>query len=158
MTLDSFIQILEASEKQLAARLARKGDTITSEDIATVLGDHMRTIEQLQQLRDTRRQLTSRQETASESASRKAPPAIKRRKNVSSDNHVTSCQREDIDNDSDSTIENGDIDEPMVTPIFVRKSSSLDEAQFNGTLEKCLYLVSVTSVYIVCFDMSEEKY
>lgn len=43
-----FLKILQTSEKQLARKLAEKGDRITREDIIYLLGDHLRTIEQLQ--------------------------------------------------------------------------------------------------------------
>ena len=43
-----FLKILQTSEKQLAKKLAEKGDQITRDDIIYLLGDHLRTIEQLQ--------------------------------------------------------------------------------------------------------------
>lgn len=43
-----FLKILQTSEKQLARKLSEKGDRITREDIIYLLGDHLRTIEQLQ--------------------------------------------------------------------------------------------------------------
>lgn len=54
--------ILQTSEKQLARKLAEKGDRITREDIIYLLGDHLRTIEQLQHVRDNERCLTNKTE------------------------------------------------------------------------------------------------
>ncbi|XP_069101454.1 serine-rich adhesin for platelets-like isoform X2 [Argopecten irradians] len=48
-------EILQTSEKQLAQKLVQKGSQITREDIAILLGDHLRTIEQLQHVRDSGR-------------------------------------------------------------------------------------------------------
>ncbi|VDI28195.1 Hypothetical predicted protein [Mytilus galloprovincialis] len=52
-------EILQTSEKQLAKRLVKKGLNISKEDIACLLGDHLRTIEQLQHVRDSGRLHTS---------------------------------------------------------------------------------------------------
>ncbi|CAC5419433.1 unnamed protein product [Mytilus coruscus] len=52
-------EILQTSEKQLAKRLVKKGVNISKEDIACLLGDHLRTIEQLQHVRDSGRLHTS---------------------------------------------------------------------------------------------------
>ncbi|XP_061178735.1 uncharacterized protein LOC133187396 isoform X1 [Saccostrea echinata] len=54
--------ILQTSEKQLARKLAEKGNRVTREDIIYLLGDHLRTIEQLQHVRDNERCLTSKAE------------------------------------------------------------------------------------------------
>ena len=48
MLYNLFSKILQTSEKQLAKKLAEKGDQITRDDIIYLLGDHLRTIEQLQ--------------------------------------------------------------------------------------------------------------
>ncbi|XP_033744867.1 uncharacterized protein LOC117330567 isoform X1 [Pecten maximus] len=48
-------EILQTSEKQLARKLVQKGSKITRDDIAILLGDHLRTIEQLQHVRDSGR-------------------------------------------------------------------------------------------------------
>ncbi|XP_048740844.2 uncharacterized protein LOC125654800 isoform X3 [Ostrea edulis] len=54
--------ILQTSEKQLARKLAEKGTRITRDDIIYLLGDHLRTIEQLQHVRDNERCLTNKSE------------------------------------------------------------------------------------------------
>ncbi|XP_021371016.1 uncharacterized protein LOC110461716 isoform X2 [Mizuhopecten yessoensis] len=48
-------EILQTSEKQLACKLVQKGSQITRDDISILLGDHLRTIEQLQHVRDSGR-------------------------------------------------------------------------------------------------------
>ncbi|XP_052086402.1 uncharacterized protein LOC127723675 isoform X3 [Mytilus californianus] len=79
-------EILQTSEKQLAKRLVKKGVNISKEDIACLLGDHLRTIEQLQHVRDSGRLHTSetnqdtKQRLLSAPSSRKDNPNNNKRK------------------------------------------------------------------------------
>lgn len=45
-------QIIETSERALAQRLSAKGTSLTRDDIAVLLADHLKTIEKLQQVQE----------------------------------------------------------------------------------------------------------
>lgn len=77
--------ILQTSEKQLARKLAEKGDRITREDIIYLLGDHLRTIEQLQHVRDNERCLTNKTEEKGKVRNRNmSAPVVRKEATVNS--------------------------------------------------------------------------
>lgn len=77
--------ILQTSEKQLARKLAEKGDRITREDIIYLLGDHLRTIEQLQHVRDNERCLTNKSEEKGKVRNRNmSAPVVRKEATVNS--------------------------------------------------------------------------
>lgn len=49
---DSFFQIIETSERKLAQHLCNKGRQLTREDISILLAEHLKSIENLQQVQD----------------------------------------------------------------------------------------------------------
>ncbi|XP_052677210.1 uncharacterized protein LOC128158427 isoform X3 [Crassostrea angulata] len=77
--------ILQTSEKQLARKLSEKGDRITREDIIYLLGDHLRTIEQLQHVRDNERCLTNKTEEKGKVRNRNmSAPVVRKEATVNS--------------------------------------------------------------------------
>lgn len=50
--MDFSYQIIETSERALAQRLSAKGTSLTRDDIAVLLADHLKTIEKLQQVQE----------------------------------------------------------------------------------------------------------